>query len=55
MPDRQVLYLIELEIWSGIGRLGEVRFPGLRVIKFESELNLARDDKEISSLIAQFI
>jgi hypothetical protein len=53
MPDRQVLYLIELEVWSGIGRLREVRLiPGLRVIKFVSELNLAREDKEIASLIA---
>jgi hypothetical protein len=56
MPDRQALYLIELEVWSGIGRLREVRLiPGLRAIKFVSELNLAREDKVIASHIAQSI
>jgi hypothetical protein len=56
MPDQQALYQGELEDWSGIGRLGEVRLiPGLSVSKLVSELSLARDDREIASLIVHFI
>jgi hypothetical protein len=54
MPDRRYYTLIDLEVWSGIGRLWEVHLiPGLSVIKFESELNLARDDREIALRIVQ--